>query len=113
MQLKTIGQPWLAALVLLAGVHMLALTPTPTDPAGSRGPAYREAPSPAPPVALASQEEGQGPEANLPFLFAVYTVTWVLFFGYAFYLSRRPVELRREIAALRQELEQRKGQGGQ
>ena len=46
------------------------------------------------------------PAANLPFLFAAFAVTWVAFFSYAFFVSRRQQELRKEIAALRRELEQ-------
>ena len=44
---------------------------------------------------------------NLPFLFAVYTVTWAAFFAYAFYMSRRQRELRRELEELRKALEER------
>jgi CcmD family protein len=51
-------------------------------------------------------------EAFLPFLFAAYAVTWVAFFAYAFYVSRRQAELRREIDALRRALEERRGAGG-
>ncbi len=47
------------------------------------------------------------PAANLPFLFAAFTVDWVAFFVYAFFVSRRQQELRKEIAELRSALEQR------
>lgn len=43
-------------------------------------------------------------EANLPFLFAVYLLTWAGFFAYAFYMSRRQREMRRDIKALKQAL---------
>ncbi len=46
------------------------------------------------------------PAANLPFLFAAFTVAWVGFFVYAFFVSRRQQELRKEIAELRRTLEQ-------
>ena len=46
------------------------------------------------------------PSANLPFLFAAFTVTWVAFFAYAFFVSRRQQELRKELAELRRTLEQ-------
>ncbi len=46
------------------------------------------------------------PTANLPFLFAAFAVTWVAFFAYAFFVSRRQQELRKEIAELRSALEQ-------
>jgi len=41
------------------------------------------------------------PPANLPFLFAAFAVTWIAFFAYAFFLSRRQQELRKDIAELR------------
>ena len=46
-------------------------------------------------------------DGNLPFLFTVYTVTWAAFFAYAFYMSRRQRELRRELDELKQALEER------
>ena len=41
------------------------------------------------------------PEANLPYLFAVYIITWLAFFGYVFYMSRRQREMQREIEELK------------
>ena len=52
-------------------------------------------------------QEGSGPEANLPFLFAVYIITWAAFFAYVFYVSRRQRELQNEIRDLRRALEER------
>lgn len=49
-----------------------------------------------------AQASGSDPEANLPFLFAVYIITWAGFFGYVFYMSRRQREMRRDIDALKQ-----------
>lgn len=46
------------------------------------------------------------PPSNLPFLFAVFAVTWVVFFAYAFFISRRRQEVQREIQDLRQDLEE-------
>ncbi len=46
------------------------------------------------------------PPSNLPFLFAVFAVTWVVFFAYAFFISRRRQEVQREIQDLRQSLEE-------
>ena len=54
-----------------------------------------------------AQASGSDPEANLPFLFAVYILTWAGFFGYAFYMSRRQRDMRRDIEALRQALRER------
>jgi CcmD family protein len=47
------------------------------------------------------------PSDNLPYLFAAYAVTWVGFFVYMFFMSRRQREMEREIEELRQELEER------
>ena len=57
--------------------------------------------------ASAPAQEGGGPEANLPFLFAVYIITWAAFFAYVFYVSRRQRELRNEIETLKRALEER------
>ena len=52
-------------------------------------------------------QSGSDAESNLPFLFALYTITWLAFFAYAFYMTRRQSELNREIQELRRMLEQR------
>lgn len=49
------------------------------------------------------------PPSNLPFLFAVFAVTWVIFFAYAFFVSRRRQEMQREVKDLQQSLEQAEG----
>ena len=54
----------------------------------------------------------RGPEANLPYLFAAYTVTWVGFFVYVYYLSQRQRSLQREVEALREALAERDGRDG-
>ncbi len=51
--------------------------------------------------------EDTDPEANLPYLFAAYTVTWIGFFVYVYYLSQKNRSLRREVEALREALEER------
>ena len=66
-----------------------------------------EGPLQAAAQATAPAQEGSGPEANLPFLFAVYIITWAAFFAYVFYVSRRQRELRNEIRDLRRVLEDR------
>ena len=45
------------------------------------------------------------PSSNLPFLFAAFAVSWVVLFGYLFYVNRRQHELRKEIARLQNILE--------
>ncbi len=54
-----------------------------------------------------SAQTGDDPEANLPFLFAVYIVTWAVFFAYVFYVSRRQREMQGEIEALKRALDER------
>jgi CcmD family protein len=46
------------------------------------------------------------PPSNLPFLFAAFAVTWLVFFIYAFFVSRRRQEMQREVRELQRELEQ-------
>ena len=53
------------------------------------------------PIALLQTQ----PTANLAFLFAAFAVTWIVFFIYAFFVSRRRQELEREIRELQQTLE--------
>ena len=57
--------------------------------------------------AAVNAQSGSDAESNLPFLFALYTITWLAFFAYAFYMTRRQSELNREIQELRRMLEQR------
>ena len=55
------------------------------------------------------QETGQqqlNPEANLGFLFAVFAITWLGFFAYVFLIARRQKELNREIAILKNLIEE-------
>lgn len=44
-------------------------------------------------------------EAELPWLFAVYAITWASFFGYVFVMSRRQREMQREIETLKRALD--------
>lgn len=53
------------------------------------------------------------PEANLPYLFAVFIITWLAFFGYVFYMSRRQREMQREIDELKRAISERDSQGGE
>ena len=45
------------------------------------------------------------PPANLPFLFAAFAITWIIFFVYAFFISRRRQDLEREVRDLQQNVE--------
>lgn len=63
-----------------------------------------------PALALAQGEPPTGqvsPERALPFVFAVFAVTWAAFFGYALFMARRQRDLQREVQALRQMLEKK------
>jgi len=46
------------------------------------------------------------PSSNLPYLFAAFAVSWVILFGYLFYVNRRQHELRKEISKLQNILDQ-------
>jgi len=46
------------------------------------------------------------PSSNLPYLFAAFAVSWVILFGYLFYVNRRQHELRKEISRLQNILDQ-------
>ena len=49
----------------------------------------------------AQEVKASHPEANLPYLFAVYILTWAGFFGYIFLMARRQKEMRRDIETLK------------
>ena len=46
------------------------------------------------------------PSSNLPYLFAAFAVSWVVLFGYLFYVNRRQHEMKKEITRLRNVLDQ-------
>ena len=45
------------------------------------------------------------PPSNLTFLFAAFAVTWLIFFIYAFFVSRRRQELEREVRDMQRDAE--------
>lgn len=53
---------------------------------------------------IAQQQRG---ESELPWLFAVYAITWAAFFGYVFVMSRKQREMQREIDTLKRALDAR------
>ena len=57
--------------------------------------------------AVSPAQQSGDPEANLPFLFAVFIITWAAFFAYVFYVSRKQREMQAEIEALKRALEER------
>ena len=46
------------------------------------------------------------PSSNLPYMFAAFAVSWVILFGYLFYVNRRQHELWKEISRLQNILDQ-------
>ena len=48
--------------------------------------------------------QNEGPESNLKFLFAVFFITWLAFFAYVFFLSRRLKSMKQEINDLKSNL---------
>lgn len=42
------------------------------------------------------------PAQNLVYLFAAYTIIWIVLFGYMFFLSQQVGDLRNQLRALRQ-----------
>ena len=43
------------------------------------------------------------PPSNLAFLFVAFAVTWLVFFIYAFFVSRRRQELEREVREMQRD----------
>ena len=93
--MKTILTGTLFALILLSAV-VLAL---------DADLALAQQATPEPTGSMAAEDTD--PEANLPYLFAAYAVTWVGFFVYLYFLSQRNRNLQREVEALREALAER------
>ena len=87
----------IALVVAVMAVHaLLAATPLLASSFdGGRGTAQVVAPQEGQPAG------DREPEANLPYLFAVFIITWAVLFGYVFYMSRRQRAMQRDIEALR------------
>ena len=51
------------------------------------------------------------PDENLPYMYAAYAVSWIAFFIYVFFVSRRQKEMATEIEELKQALEVRENPG--
>ena len=98
-------KPLIALLIMAAIFLSSAALPALSQPCpGSAGSAQQDI------SAQATNAESRDPEANLPYLFAVYAITWAIFFAYLYYLSQRQRNLRREVEELRQVLAEREHQ---
>ena len=53
------------------------------------------------------QSDEMDGESELPWLFAVFAITWAAFFAYVFIMSRRQREMQRELDHLKRSLEDR------
>ena len=58
-----------------------------------------------------SEEAQVDGDSELPWLFAVFIVTWAAFFAYVFIMSRRQREMRQEVDALKKVLAEREEKG--
>ncbi len=63
------------------------------------------------PLAPQPQAQDRDGESELPWLFAVFFVTWAAFFAYIFMMSRRQRDMQRELETLKRALAERDGQG--
>ena len=45
--------------------------------------------------------------SGLNYLFAVFFVIWIFFFGYTFFLTRRIKEMKKEVDFLKEELDKK------
>ena len=85
--------------IAAAALILLVATVTP----GAVALAYDGAPLAA--ITTEAPAQQQRGEAELPWLFAVYAITWAAFFAYVFVMSRRQREMQREIDTLRRALD--------
>ena len=93
-----------AGLVLAVAASPLARSRAEASEHGSAGPTAQETfPQTVP-------DEGYDPAANLPYLFAVFIVTWAGLFGYAFMMTQRRREMQRDLEALRLAMAERERQ---
>ncbi len=96
-------------ILLLVAVALTAaplLAPDAHASADSAGPSVSETQV----HAQQTDADRRDPESNLPYLFAVFIVTWGVLFGFVFFMSRRQRGLQREVEALKAMLAQREAQ---
>ena len=90
--------------IAIAAVAIIILAAVLLPGAAAVAHAYDEPPAPIVAEAPAQQQRG---EAELPWLFAVYAITWAAFFAYVFFMSRRQREMQHEIDTLKRALDAR------
>ena len=96
------GRFWVTALA--AAVLVLVAVGSPLTVEAS---VSFEDPAQDAPVRHPAMVQERSPEANLPYLFAVFIITWAGFFAYVFFTSRRQRQMEREIEALKTALHER------
>ena len=87
-----------AIVVALAAAAPFAAAHAQISPQVANVSGDESAPAPQP---QAQEFEG---DSDLPWLFAVFFVTWATFFAYVFIMSRRQREMQREIDAMKRML---------
>ena len=92
-------------LALIAVVVTMSAVASETYASSDQSDVVSDAPV-APPE---EHEDGEG-DSELPWLFAVFFITWAAFFAYAYVMSGRQREMRREIEALSRALAERESE---
>ncbi len=85
-------------LLIAIGVALAAAMPFAATHAQTSPPALVGGESAPPPQPQAQESDG---DSELPWLFAVFFVTWATFFAYVFIMSRRQRGMQREIDGLK------------
>ncbi len=98
---------------LLPAALLVALAATaPASVVGAQiSPGYADRNAAEAPLAPQPQAQDRDGESELPWLFAVFFVTWAACFAYVFMMSRRQRDMQRELEALRRALANRDRQG--
>ena len=104
---KVLGLQGLALVLLVALVASIS-SGIPSAHASSLGPELSQPKTVVEPQT--QEDEDREGESELPWLFAVFAITWAAFFGYVFVMSRRQQEMQREIEALKRALAERERQ---
>ena len=88
----------IALLVLIGGGSLAAPAVSAADSVPAVAAEVPESPQ---------QGEDGSSGSELPWLFAVFIITWAVFFGYVFVMSRRQREMQQEIDTLRRTVQER------